>query len=188
MKQRLDRFVEADQAVTYLAGFDHALVHCPRCDRMAVRRDLRVTCGECGYSDARLAKVKPPPPPQRVTCPDCNRFAGSHREDLRTVRLHCRGCGWTREPSVKWPQPAPVRGHRARLWLETDFRGHRLWAVNERHLSFLEAYVAAGVRETDLFNGTLASRLPAWIKSGKHRPALLRALRRLRERLPERPQ
>jgi hypothetical protein len=71
------------------------------------------------------------------------------------------------------------------LWLRTEFRGRLLWAVNEPHLDFMERFVAAGVREQRPGNATLASRLPDWIKSAKHRPALLRALARMRATLPQ---
>lgn len=70
-----------------------------------------------------------------------------------------------------------------RLWLSVPFRGRVLWALNADHLTFLENYVAAGLRETAPGNGRLASRLPAWIKSAKNRDDIVRALARLRERL-----
>ncbi|MCC3765512.1 hypothetical protein K3N28_20840 [Glycomyces sp. TRM65418] len=186
MGRDLARFVEADQPVTYLGGFDHSLVHCPRCDRMAIRREGRVTCGSCAYADGlpRKPKAKPVQPFQVVMCPECNRHVGSYRTDLRFESLCCRGCGWSRAAAAGPPWTAPQRHRWPRLWLETDFRGKSLWAVNEQHLRFMEAYVAAGVRETGPFNGTIASRLPAWIKSGKNRAAVLRALAKLRSRLP----
>lgn len=186
MGRKLARFVEADQPVKYMGHFDHTLVHCPRCDGMAVRRVARVTCGSCAYTSdlKREPKVERVEPPQIVMCPECNRYVGTYREDLRLQRLHCRGCDWTREPVLRHPQVGPTWELLPRLWLETTFRGERLWAENEQHLRFLEEYVAAGVRETDSVNSTIASRLPAWIKSGKNREDLLRALAKLRSRLP----
>lgn len=186
MGRGLGRFVEADQPVKYMGGFDHALVHCPRCDGMAIRRADRLTCGSCAYTDGlkREPQAKPVAPPQAVMCPRCNRYVGTDRTILRLKRLHCSGCGWTKEPAAGRPWAAPKRHRMTRFWLEIDFRGKTLRAVNEQHLSFLEAYVAAGVRETSPFNSTIASRLPAWIKSGKNREDLLRALAKLRARLP----
>jgi ribosomal protein S27AE len=183
--RNLPRFVEAKQPVKYM-GFDHALVHCPRCDDMAIRRNGRVTCGSCAYTDGlrRQPKSRQLRLPQTVMCPECDRYVGTYREDLRLVRLHCRRCDWTKEPAARRPWVAPKRNRWTRLWLEIDFRGESLWAVNEQHLSFMEEYVAAGIRETGSFNSTIASRLPAWIKSGKNREDLLRALAKLRSRLP----
>jgi ribosomal protein S27AE len=187
MRRKLARFVESYQSVKYMGGYDHALVHCPRCDGMAVRRKARVTCGTCAYTSELRPKPKEvkSEPPQVVMCPECNRYVGTYRSDLRVLRLRCRGCGWVKEPTVSDSWGKPKRQKWARLWLEVDFRGERLWAVNEEHLDFLESYVAAGVRETSPFNSTIASRLPAWIKSGKNREDLLRALAKLRTRLPE---
>ncbi|WP_205324503.1 hypothetical protein [Glycomyces sp. YM15] len=87
------------------------------------------------------------------------------------------------------PNGALDRGQEPRtglpLWLQTEFRGRLLWAVNEPDLDFLERFVAAGVREQSRGNSTLASRLPAWIKSAKHHPALVKALAGMRATLPE---
>jgi hypothetical protein len=186
MGRGLGRFVEADQPVKYMGEFDHALVHCPRCDGMAIRRAGQVTCGHCAFSDRfqREPKDKPAAPPPALMCPRCNRYVGVDRTILRLERLRCGACGWAKQPASgrPWAAPRPLRV--TRLWLETDFRGELLSAVNEQHLSFLEAYVAAGVRETSPFNSTIASRLPAWIKSGKNREDLMRALAKLRARLP----
>jgi hypothetical protein len=69
------------------------------------------------------------------------------------------------------------------LWLAMPFRGRTLWAVNAEHLTYLENYVAAGLREIGPGNSRLGSRLPTWIKSAKNRPDLMRALARLRTKL-----
>lgn len=70
------------------------------------------------------------------------------------------------------------------LWLQTPCLGRVLWALDETHLDFLERYVAAGLREEEPINRSLASRLPRWIKAAKHRNAVTRALTRLRATLP----
>jgi hypothetical protein len=69
------------------------------------------------------------------------------------------------------------------LWLAVPFRGHVLWAINADHLTFMENYVAASLRETGPGNSRLASRLPAWIKSAKNRDDILRSLALLRAKL-----
>ncbi|MFS0702903.1 hypothetical protein AB6N23_00130 [Cellulomonas sp. 179-A 9B4 NHS] len=71
------------------------------------------------------------------------------------------------------------------LWLQTPCEGHVLWAYDAAHLDFLERYVAAGLREQEPGNSSLASRLPAWVKSRKNRHAVARGLQRLRAMLPE---
>ena len=73
------------------------------------------------------------------------------------------------------------------LWLQTPCCGEILWARNERHLLFLEQYVAAQLRgrkiESGWRNASLASRLPAWLKSKKHRPEILKAIALLNAKL-----
>lgn len=185
MGRKPARFIQSDHPVKYMGHYDHALVHCPRCDGMAVRRGGRVTCGSCAFTSElhRKPNEDKAKPPQIVMCSECNRHVGTYRAGRPLQRLRCQRCGWTREPDAKssWREPKPEKW--ARLWLEIEFRGERLWALNEQHLSFMEDYVAAGVRETGSFNSTIASRLPAWVKSGKNRDDLLRALAKLRARL-----
>ncbi|MBO9555970.1 hypothetical protein [Cellulomonas sp.] len=70
------------------------------------------------------------------------------------------------------------------LWLQTPCEGHVLWAYDEAHLDYLERYVAAGLREQEPGNASVASRLPAWIKASKNRDSVGRALSRLRATVP----
>lgn len=71
------------------------------------------------------------------------------------------------------------------FWLRTMCCGGRmLWATNEQHLEYLEAYVGAKLREgKDAPNNTLQHYLPAWLKDAKHRGEVLEALRAMRRRL-----
>jgi hypothetical protein len=70
------------------------------------------------------------------------------------------------------------------LLLQTSCCGRVLWAFNEAHLQFIERYVSSVLRErAGSSNGSLASRLPQWIKSAKNRRTVLRGVRRLRNRL-----
>ena len=137
-----------------------------------------------------------------VVCPQCSGCAISRQVDAAAPagffaprRLTCQGCAYTRD----WNQREIVRGaHRVRddyfdlpLWLQTPCCGEVLWAYNERHLAFLEGFVAARLRERERHeklgwsNSSLASRLPVWIKSGKNRAELLKGLARVRARLPD---
>jgi hypothetical protein len=59
-----------------------------------------------------------------------------------------------------------------------------LWAYNREHLIFLRDYVAAMLRErVPNANASLASRLPAWLKKGANRSAVLKAVERLERKL-----
>lgn len=74
------------------------------------------------------------------------------------------------------------------LWLQTPCCGEVLWAYNEEHLAFLEAFVAAKQRtsvrdEYGWSNRSLMNRLPLWVKQAKNCDEVLRGLGRLREKL-----
>jgi hypothetical protein len=71
------------------------------------------------------------------------------------------------------------------LWLPAECCGHLLWAFNPAHLDLLEGYVAVRLRERGRAPGTMSllERLPAWLKSAKHRDEILREIGRLRTSL-----
>ncbi|ONF71350.1 hypothetical protein [Amycolatopsis keratiniphila] len=80
--------------------------------------------------------------------------------------------------------PAVPRYRGLELWLQAPCKGEILWAYREAHLDYLERYVASGLREqAPNRNSSLASRLPAWIKSAKNRDDVVRALSRMRASL-----
>lgn len=69
------------------------------------------------------------------------------------------------------------------LWLQRECGGKTLWAMNERHLEFIENYVAAKIRaRTPNVNQSIASRLPQWIKSAKNRDEILKTIEKLKEK------
>jgi hypothetical protein len=69
------------------------------------------------------------------------------------------------------------------LWLCTPCRGEVLWAYNVEHVQFLQRYVGATLRTREpKQNGSIASRLPAWITSAKHRDEVLAGLSKLEAR------
>lgn len=174
---------------------DRVLVECPHCKSKALVKaaESRFLCGSCGKSQTAsspgwvgMAKAR-----IRRKCGWCGhqlrwseRRPGPH---ARKVAVHCPECSRTSYIAVLWtPDPSqaphdPCFGYP--LWLQTRCAGQVLWAYNEDHLEFLRDYVGASLRErTPNANATLASRLPTWIKMAKHRPAVLRAIKRLQEK------
>ena len=137
---------------------DEFLVHCPACSGCA--RVLPTPDG-----DAELFS------PRRLVCGACGRNGAW---DPCAVYL-----GVDHDPYFRLP-----------LWLSAPCCGETLWAYNARHLEFMTAYVRAELREKrldaegTLRNKTLANRLPRWMKLAKNREKVLRAMERLRERLP----
>jgi hypothetical protein len=76
------------------------------------------------------------------------------------------------------------------LWLSTKTSRGVFWAYNGKHLDYLEAFIGAKLRgrhhdRTGDYRQTLIEKLPAWIKSARHRDELLARIAELRLRLPE---
>jgi hypothetical protein len=74
------------------------------------------------------------------------------------------------------------------LWLQTGCCGETLWAYNQAHLSFIEDFVRATLREHGRGehgwrNQALRNRLPRWLQAAQHREEILKCVERLREKL-----
>jgi hypothetical protein len=132
-----------------------------------------------------------------IKCPRCSRKAvaimkaagikGTYREPTCKMgmrRLLCQSCGLSKH--------VPFADADAyELWYATDFRGHRLWAVNLEHLSFLISWLAGEIRKADVrFAGhahprfddrVMVESLPKWMVLAKNRTAILKRLRELHD-------
>jgi len=127
-----------------------------------------------------------------IVCPRCHRRAdvapmpGTEPKLFGPRRLACLRCGYSKDWSghlvsiggpFDWYFRQPV-------WLQTPCCGQTLWAYNQEHLDFLEAYVKADVRKrVPNINKSLASRLPGWMKAANNRAEVLRGIERLRQKL-----
>lgn len=147
------RFRDRQPAPRYFADFGgDVLIHCLRCDQ--------------------LARVVALPSEPKIT-------------EFTPRRLICANCGLTRTWQGTGVHPSHDTDYdwyfHCPLWLQTPCCGHTLYALNLAHVAFLERYVRASLRERQPnMNSSLASRLPQWIKSAKHRKEVLRCLDRLR--------
>jgi hypothetical protein len=146
-------------------SIDHSLhlVRCPRCTGLA--KVIRV--------DDPWRQPDPHDPhnmwwPRRLVCTACS---------YTRTRQKVTGIGYDQARDAYFGLP---------LWLQAPYAKHVLWAWNVWHLDFVERFVGADLRErTPNVNISLASSLPQWLKSAKHRDEVLRAIRRLRATLPE---
>jgi hypothetical protein len=132
-----------------------------------------------------------------VECPKCQSpaqvvFSGEPYEIQRIntpKKLVCSKCGLNKK-LTKDEMRVSIGGSfdmhfRLPLWLQTPCCGDTLWAYNEKHLEFIENYVAAKLRRRKPnVNQSLVSRLPKWIKSVKNRDEILKAIKKLKEKLP----
>ena len=129
-----------------------------------------------------------------VRCPRCGSCAvvvtepnSEHYPFFWPRRLTCSQCGlWRRwESRSVTIDGGPTDGYfHLPPWLQTPCVGETLWAFNEAHLQFIDGFVRARHRErVPNVNRSAASRLPRWIKSAKHRDAVLHGIERLRAQL-----
>lgn len=141
-----------------------------------------------------------------VVCPKCQAMAKVipvdivQTDNIKRCKLVCANCGLNkidRKTRLWWIQSGgspdstsvTIGGafdwyFKEPLWLQTECCRHVLWIYNEKHLDFVEGYVAASLRpRTTGSDQSLASRLPKWIKSAKNRDDILHGLKKLREKL-----
>jgi hypothetical protein len=139
---------------------DRILVDCPQCGGLAIVR-LEQEDGDrssIGWAGALLAAAR------RMTCTRC---AAHRRQGPRA---------WTR----------PAMGLSLRL--RADTRHGTLYAYNEDHLDYIEAYVRSGLRREivepgGIRNQSIASRLPRWVKAAANRAEVLKAIATMRKKL-----
>ena len=131
-----------------------------------------------------------------VECPRCRRcavIAPCHmdRRDAKW-RLTCASCSHVKEIRPNVIYRGTTEGHdpfmRLPLWLSARCADGTVWAFNRLHLSWLESYVAATLREhrsgpRGWSNQSAANRLPRWIKSAKNRATVLRAINKLKRKI-----
>lgn len=129
-------------------------------------------------------------------CPDCSktqplrilRYDGTPTKAKRYVSWLC-SCGKQVKRQINWypdrSSDAPVDpffGYP--LLLQFLVGGEILWAYNEQHLTHLQDYISADIRERKIHGKwSMVTRLPTWMKLAKNRPKVLRGLRKLETRL-----
>ena len=189
----------------YLAHFADAVqVRCVRCAHRGVvtaewtshRWTAAFACGACGLELASGQDdwVGPVVMTGRRPCGQCGHkwLQPSQTQEswprsvITSLEAECLQCKRTTTVPVNG---VPVRsGSEAidphfgqPLFFVDEGRHGRLWAYNLNHLNELRRYVEASLRErsSDAGNKSMASRLPAWIKSAKNRAAVLKRIERL---------
>ena len=161
------------------------LVECPTCggcahvlpkDARAARLfgARRVSCLHCGYTrDPSAARAKKARPRWEQ-----ERRAGAERRQVSTSLF---------TPAARRPaRSGPVDTFLGLpLYLQLPCASETLWALNARHLAWLEAFLSASLREdaAPTRHKTAVSTLPQWLIVARHRDEALRAIARLRAKL-----
>ncbi len=127
----------------------------------------RRPCGYCGHQWVCACLVGKPgqPAPTAVAglCPQCGR---SSEVSVSGQRVRD---GEANDPHFGLP-----------LLLVEPTRAGVLWAYNAAHLQALHEYVVSPLRErAGVSNGSMFSRLPGWMKLGRNRAMMRKAIERL---------
>jgi len=132
-----------------------------------------------------------------VICPSCGQCANVTFAEAGVFcnrRCVCVSCGYSESRLVNGLPAYSYRSDwhkRLDLWLQIPCCGNILWALNEKHLAFLDGYVSAKLRERrpeefGWSNQSLSSRLPQWVTSAKNRDDVLRCVQHLKLQVPSR--
>ena len=128
-----------------------------------------------------------------VVCPSCTYKAIVIANDVNKIaRLSCIACGYNKEVNIMLNEHTELKiaAHLyfdAVLWLQLPFRSKEVFfAYNPEHLVYLEQYIAASIREHhDRTHFTLLEKLPKFYHDAKNRTALLKLIRKLKEKSNE---
>lgn len=123
-----------------------------------------------------------------IKCPKCSNRAiavmrpsgikGTYREPtvrLSVLRIVCKACGFAQDAT-------PSREDEYELWYVTEFRGHRLWAINRKHLSFLISWFSDDLKKAELSIGdrAMVEAFPKWMI--KNKTSVLSCLKKMWEK------
>jgi hypothetical protein len=127
-----------------------------------------------------------------VVCPQCKGKSLAKADyEKNLARLFCENCGYNKDVSTEttvfgirgnWELAAHVY-FGTELWLQMPFKNEVFFAYNQDHLTYLEKYISATLREhKDRSHFTLLEKLPKFYHEAKNRDALLKLIQRLREK------
>lgn len=170
------------QDKTYGSKVQCTAFHCPNCQLSLVnslsRKDWvghyrlvgNQPCDKCGI---RLSTK--------------NITAASYKQQLPSKStITCSHCTRTNEVildqyRIDDPSLAVDSDFGLPLFLQTPCRFGKIWAYNQAHLSELQAYINATLRERtrEAGNSSMISSLPDWMKSAKNRAMISKKLAQL---------
>ncbi|MBL0008619.1 MAG: hypothetical protein IPP25_15980 [Saprospiraceae bacterium] len=187
-----DRFADPGTILAELAT--HFIVHCPKCNGKALinphEDTWRLTCTSCFHVEkpghwygSMTAYVS-------VKCRECRNLltrTASVDGQWKKMKMKCDQCGDECEYEAHLSKHAihhglmtdPVFG--LPLWLQKNVGDDLFWAYHYDHLSLLEQYVRAKLRERGIDNkgsknSLMFSRLPAFITKAGNREEMLKLI------------
>lgn len=183
------RFIDDGRGIS---SFSHEIfVTCPKCDHVATIASGSYYCSHCNFKPSQPTLFQPP-------CERCKKLFGLifRQRDFRVETagieakvLNCTGCGHINDikkiygglnifSKAEEINQGLDPWYGMNLWLRISFRRKVLWFYNLAHLEYVESYLKADIRERskDAGNGSVISRLPAWIKHHKSREDVMKKI------------
>jgi hypothetical protein len=106
------------------------------------------------------------------------------------ARISCEHCGFNKTSSgiitgnCKFQYRKAIVPHQhfdIELWLKLPFRDKVVWALNYRHLEYMEKYISANLRESqDRIGFTLVEKLPKFMQYSRNRIPLLKLFQKMK--------
>jgi len=165
----------------------NTLVKCPACSKRAIvkndkgifqwyaNKNSELNCANCGLT-ARQNELVHYRLELRKNCSNCGKriekTIPNLKEPKESITVKCENCGdtETHQPRNISQQMVFDNQNGAKdqifgvsLWLQEEFKGNTLWALNYDHLEYLKNYISADLRER---NGmSMSAKLPQFIKT-----------------------
>ncbi|MBX9697582.1 MAG: hypothetical protein K2X53_05820 [Alphaproteobacteria bacterium] len=190
------RFIDDGRGINSFSN--EFLVSCPKCEHIATIESGSYYCSHCNFKPSQPTIFRPP-------CKRCKKLFGFifRQRDFRVDRvgikgkvLTCSGCGhindikeiygglniFSKDEEINQGLDPWYGMH---LWLCIAIRNKVLWFYNLAHLEYVESYLQADIRERskDAGNGSVISRLPAWIKQSKSREDVMKKISKIKATL-----
>ncbi|WP_310378136.1 hypothetical protein [Flavobacterium sp.] len=122
-----------------------------------------------------------------VVCPSCSKKAMATVDfDACEAKLICTHCSCIKKSTTKFRKDGSIQtaAHSyfdAELWLLASFKNGIFFAYNDKHLEYLERYIAATLREhKDRTGFTILEKLPKFYHEAKNRESLLKIIAKLK--------
>mgnify|MGYP003406897202 FL=1 len=190
-----DRFADPGTILSELAT--HFIVHCPKCKGKALinphEDTWRLTSTSCFHVEKPGHWYGSMSAYVSVKCRECRNLltrTASVDGQWKKLKMKCEQCGDECEYEAHLSQHAmhnrlmtdPVFG--LPLWLQKAVGDDLFWAYHYDHLSLLEQYVRAKLRERGIDNkgsknSLMFSRLPALITKAGNREEILKLMNEL---------
>ncbi|MEW7278869.1 hypothetical protein ABW636_09765 [Aquimarina sp. 2201CG1-2-11] len=175
-------------------------VHCPNCnkkaqllrkfdDQIIYRDSYEFQCNNCYVEIKEIEKFIYNVNRNCPFCPEVIHYKSTPTVKIKKeVEVICKGCKEKIRyiPKVESVYDWMQKGENVEFlyWFIEEFRGNIFWALNDKHLEYLENFVFAKLRQRTIepYGMMLIDKLPQFIKDKKNRGELLKLISKMKEK------